>query len=126
MVTHREVIVVAGPTEEETEDTDNINVERLWDDQLHYLISIAGEQFLVLILYYHTESTTTTTTITTTFPISIANYHISIAGRSFHIGGQVPVTFNMVPLSKIKIHQIAVYLEGTLSELHFTTSTNVL
>ncbi|KAJ3505975.1 hypothetical protein NLJ89_g7130 [Agrocybe chaxingu] len=61
------------PTEEDTEDTENIIVERHWDQQLQYLISISG--------------------------------------RSFHIGGTVPVSFTLMPLTKVKIHRISVLLE---------------
>jgi arrestin-related trafficking adapter 3/6 len=70
----RDIVVVACPTEEDTEDTENIIVERLWDYQLQYLISISG--------------------------------------RMFHIGGSVPITFTFMPLAKVKIHRIAVYIEG--------------
>ena len=70
----REVQVIACPTEEDTEDTENIIVERHWDQQLQYLISISG--------------------------------------RSFHIGGTMPVTFAFMPLSKVKIFRLAVFIEG--------------
>lgn len=70
----REVMMIACPTEDDTEDTENIIVERHWDSQLQYLISISG--------------------------------------RSFYIGGTVPVTFTMMPLTKIKIHRISVLIEG--------------
>jgi len=69
----REVIMIACPTED-TEDTENIIVERHWDEQLQYLISISG--------------------------------------RSFYIGGIVPVTFTLMPLAKVKIHRISVSIEG--------------
>ncbi|CAA7260536.1 unnamed protein product [Cyclocybe aegerita] len=69
----RDVVIIACPTEEDTEDTENIIVERHWDQQLQYLISISG--------------------------------------RSFHIGGTVPVSFTLMPLTKVKIHRISVLLE---------------
>lgn len=69
----REVTTIACPTEEDTEDTENIIVERHWDQQLQYLISISG--------------------------------------RSFYIGGTVPVTFTLMPLAKVKIHRISVFIE---------------
>lgn len=71
----REVIVVSCPTEDDTEDTENIIVERHWDQQMQYLIAISG--------------------------------------RSFYIGGTLPVTFTMLPLAKASVHRVAVYLEGT-------------
>ncbi|KAJ7125134.1 hypothetical protein C8R44DRAFT_830961 [Mycena epipterygia] len=73
MTAVRDVVVVAAPTEDDTEDTENIVVERHWEQQLQYLISISG--------------------------------------RSFPIGGVVPVTFNMMPMAKVKIHRLAMYLE---------------
>lgn len=69
----REVIMIACPMEEDTEDTENIVVERHWDQQLQYLISISG--------------------------------------RSFYIGGTVPVTFTLMPLAKVKIHRVSVFIE---------------
>lgn len=69
----REIVVVAAPTEDDTEGTDNIIVERLWDQQMQYLISISG--------------------------------------RSFYVGGTIPVSFTMMPFAKVKIFRIAVFLE---------------
>lgn len=69
--------MISCPTEDDTEDTENIIVERHWDQQLQYLISISG--------------------------------------RSFYIGGTVPVTFALMPLAKIKIYRIGVFIEGTLN-----------
>jgi hypothetical protein len=43
----RDVIIVACPTEEDTEDTESIIVERNWDQQLQYLISISGRAFFI-------------------------------------------------------------------------------
>ncbi|KAH7910031.1 hypothetical protein BJ138DRAFT_1065976 [Hygrophoropsis aurantiaca] len=69
----REVLVVASPGEEDTEDTDNIIVERQWDSQLQYLISVSG--------------------------------------RSFPIGGVMPITLTIMPLAKAKVHRISVFLD---------------
>lgn len=69
----REVTVVACPTEEDTEESENIIVERHWDGQLQYLISVSG--------------------------------------RCFWIGGVVPVTFAFMPLMKVKIHRLSVWIE---------------
>lgn len=74
MVATREVVVVASPSDDDTEDTENIIVERHWDQQLQYLISISG--------------------------------------RSFYIGGTMPVSLTLMPLAKVKIHKIFVYIEG--------------
>ncbi|KAF9451533.1 hypothetical protein P691DRAFT_699236 [Macrolepiota fuliginosa MF-IS2] len=38
-------------------------------------------------------------------------YLIAISGRSFYIGGTLPITFTMLPLTKAKVYRIAVYLE---------------
>ncbi|KAG6920198.1 hypothetical protein DXG01_004967 [Tephrocybe rancida] len=70
---HREVVVIISPTDEDTEDTENIIVERHWDQQLQYLISVSG--------------------------------------RSFYIGGTLPVTFTLMPLAKMKVHRISVFIE---------------
>jgi hypothetical protein len=69
----REVVLIACPGEDDTEDTENIIVERQWDSQLQYLISISG--------------------------------------RSFYIGGTMPIQITMLPLTKMKIHRISVILE---------------
>ncbi|KAJ7072695.1 hypothetical protein C8F01DRAFT_972326 [Mycena amicta] len=73
MTATREVIVIAGPTEDDTEETENIVVERHWEQQLQYLISISG--------------------------------------RSFPIGGTIPISITLMPLAKVKIHRLSVYLE---------------
>ncbi|KAJ7496893.1 hypothetical protein FB451DRAFT_1018588 [Mycena latifolia] len=73
MTAAREVIVIAAPTEDDTEETENILVERHWEQQLQYLISISG--------------------------------------RSFPIGGVVPVTLTLMPMTKVKIHRLSIYLE---------------
>ncbi|KAF8962652.1 hypothetical protein BDZ97DRAFT_1905243 [Flammula alnicola] len=73
MTATRDVIVIACPTEEDTEDTENILVERQWEQQLQYLIAVSG--------------------------------------RSFYIGGTMPVTFTLMPLAKVKIHRLSVYIE---------------
>jgi len=70
----REVLVLSCPTEEDTEDTDNVIVERPWEDQLQYLVSISG--------------------------------------RSFYIGGTVPVTITLMPLAKVKVYRFLVYIDG--------------
>ncbi|KAA1470394.1 hypothetical protein DENSPDRAFT_923149 [Dentipellis sp. KUC8613] len=41
----RDVILVASPSEDDTEDTENIVVERLWDDQLQYRLAVSGRMF---------------------------------------------------------------------------------
>ncbi|KAG6841423.1 hypothetical protein C0991_011317 [Blastosporella zonata] len=73
LAAHREVIVIPSPTEDDTEDSENIIVERHWDQQLQYLISVSG--------------------------------------RSFYIGGTLPITFTLMPLAKMKVHRISVFIE---------------
>ncbi|KAF8178663.1 hypothetical protein K438DRAFT_1726306 [Mycena galopus ATCC 62051] len=73
MHTVRQVTVIAAPMEDDTEDSETIVVERQWEQQLQYLISISG--------------------------------------RSFPIGGVVPVSFTMMPISKVKIHRVSILLE---------------
>lgn len=43
----REVIVVASPSEDDTEESESIIVERQWDTQMQYLIAISGRSFPV-------------------------------------------------------------------------------
>jgi hypothetical protein len=75
--TTREVVVVACQSEDDIEDTENILVERTWDDQMHYLMVISG--------------------------------------RSFSIGGSIPVHMTFMPFSKMKIHRVSIMLEGSWS-----------
>jgi len=70
----REVILIAAPGEDDIEDTENIIIERQWDSQLQYLISISG--------------------------------------RSFYIGGTIPIQITMLPMAKMRVHRISVILEG--------------
>jgi hypothetical protein len=66
--------VISTPGDEDTEETENIIIERYWESQLQYLISISG--------------------------------------RSFYIGGTIPLYFTMMPIAKVKVHRISVYIEG--------------
>ena len=75
--------MVSCPIVDDTEDSENIIVERHWDEQLQYLISISG--------------------------------------RSFYIGGTIPVSFTLLPLAKVKIHKIFVCIEG--SSVHYTVAS---
>lgn len=77
MSASREVITIACPTEEDTEESENIIVERHWDQQLQYLISISG--------------------------------------RAFYIGGTIPISFALMPLVKMKIHRLLVFIEGIVA-----------
>jgi hypothetical protein len=37
------VVVVATPSEDDTEDTETIVVERSWEDQMQYLLLVSGQ-----------------------------------------------------------------------------------
>jgi hypothetical protein len=39
----------------------------------------------------------------------------SISGTTFCVGGKIPVTVALMPLDKVEIHKIGVYLEGMCS-----------
>lgn len=41
-------------------------------------------------------------------------YLIAISGRSFPIGGVIPINITLLPLAKIKLHRLSVYIDGTL------------
>jgi arrestin-related trafficking adapter 3/6 len=43
----KEVVVVACPSDDETEESENIIVERPWDTQMQYLVTISGRSFPV-------------------------------------------------------------------------------
>jgi hypothetical protein len=85
MTATREVVLIATPGEDDTEDTENIIVERQWDSELQYLISISG--------------------------------------RSFYIGGTMPLQITMLPLTKVKVHRISVILEGMFCRLYLHYQT---
>ncbi|KAK7056742.1 hypothetical protein VNI00_002459 [Paramarasmius palmivorus] len=76
ITTTHPVLVVSSPSPSmscPSADEDLIVVERSWEDQLQYMISISG--------------------------------------RSFHVGGRIPISFSLVPLRGIKIHRVGVTLE---------------
>ncbi|KAF7296100.1 Arrestin-C domain-containing protein [Mycena kentingensis (nom. inval.)] len=73
MTASRDVMIVAAPTEDDAEETENVVVERHWEQQLQYLISISG--------------------------------------RSFPIGGTIPVSLTLMPMAKVKIYRMTVLLE---------------
>jgi hypothetical protein len=79
-----EVTLVSCPGEDDTEERENIAVERQWDEQLRY--------------------------------------YITISGKSFPIGGTVPITLVMMPLAKVRIYRLTVLLEGKCDLLNSVKS----
>ncbi|KAG2159160.1 uncharacterized protein EDB93DRAFT_1075989 [Suillus bovinus] len=45
LTAQREVLVVAAPCEDDTEDSENTIIERQWESQLQYMIAISGRRF---------------------------------------------------------------------------------
>lgn len=41
----RDVILVASPNEDDREDVDNVTIERHWDDQMQYMLTVSGRVF---------------------------------------------------------------------------------
>ncbi|EMD33151.1 hypothetical protein CERSUDRAFT_160706 [Gelatoporia subvermispora B] len=75
----QEITVVACPSEDDMEETESIIVERQWDTQMQYLITIAG--------------------------------------RSFVVGGTLPISITFMPWTKMKIYRISVILEEKVEYL---------
>lgn len=69
----QEITVVACPSEDDIEETDSIIVERQWDTQMQYLITVSG--------------------------------------RSFPIGGIMPISITFMPWTKMKVYRVSVLLE---------------
>ncbi|KAL1749155.1 hypothetical protein HDZ31DRAFT_79244 [Schizophyllum fasciatum] len=67
------VTVITCPTEDDTEDTANIIVERSWHEQLQYALTISA--------------------------------------RSFFVGATVPFSLTLLPLTKVRIHRLALFVE---------------
>ena len=42
-----EVSMIATPQEDDMEETENILVERQWEDQMRYLIALSGKAFTI-------------------------------------------------------------------------------
>lgn len=66
----------------------------------------------------------------TTEPISISrqwedqlHYDIMISGKSFPIGGKIPIAFKLTPLAKVQIHKIKVFATETIE--YFTQDRKV-
>lgn len=79
LVAAQEIVVVAGPGEDDTDDTENIIVERQWDDQMLY--------------------------------------HIVISGRTFTLGGTLPITVTFMPWTKMRVLRISVVIEERIDYL---------
>lgn len=43
--TSHEVILVVSPSEDNRDDADNITIERFWEDQMQYMLSVSGRVF---------------------------------------------------------------------------------
>jgi len=63
-------------------------------------------------------------------PISISrtwddqlHYQIMISGKSFPVGGKIPIAFRLTPLAKVQVHKIKVYI--TESCEYFTSDRKV-
>lgn len=41
----RDVIIVASPNEDDREDVDSVTIERHWEDQLQYMLTVSGRVF---------------------------------------------------------------------------------
>ncbi len=41
----RDVILVASPNEDDREDVDNVTIERHWEDQMQYMLTVSGRVF---------------------------------------------------------------------------------
>lgn len=41
----REVVLVASPVEDDRGDNDGVMIERLWEDQMQYMVSVSGRVF---------------------------------------------------------------------------------
>ena len=40
-----EVVVVASPSEDDRDDTDNVTIERFWESQMQYMLTVSGRVF---------------------------------------------------------------------------------
>jgi arrestin-related trafficking adapter 3/6 len=45
LTTSRDVILVASPNEDDREDVDNVTIERHWEDQMQYMLTVSGRVF---------------------------------------------------------------------------------
>ncbi len=41
----RDVILVASTNEDDREDVDNVTIERCWEDQMQYMLTVSGRVF---------------------------------------------------------------------------------
>lgn len=46
-VQEMEVVMITSPQEDDMEETENILVERQWEDQMRYLIALSGKAFTI-------------------------------------------------------------------------------
>jgi len=68
-----EVSMIASPQEDDLEESENVVVERQWEEQMRY--------------------------------------QIALSGKTFPIGGTIPVSIRLMPLTKCKIHRLTILLE---------------
>jgi hypothetical protein len=41
----QEVILVASPSDNDRDDTENVSIERFWEDQMQYMLTVSGRVF---------------------------------------------------------------------------------
>jgi hypothetical protein len=94
-----EVILVAMPGEDDTEESESIVVERFWETQMKYHVALSGK-------------------VSNSPDLLVLSVQVAYDGRdsqSFPIGGQIPLTIRLSPLAKVKVFRISAQLEQKTS-----------
>lgn len=89
ITTDTEVQLVAAPGDDDTEESESIVVDRMWETQLQYLIAINQKVRCFQNVLVSVNCLT----------------------KSFPVGGTLPITIRLRPLAKIKVYRMSVFLE---------------
>jgi hypothetical protein len=95
LTAHTPVELISSPGDDDTEDTDSLVIERMWDLQMRYLVTLSGKVGQRCA--------------------SFARGHGLTAAQSFPVGGRIPITIRLNPLSKVKLYRISALIEEKMS-----------
>jgi arrestin-related trafficking adapter 3/6 len=82
----RDVILVASPNEDDREDIDNVTIERCWEDQMQYMLTVSGRVFPI------GGTVPITLTILPMAKVKIFGLTVHLEGRYIHPYFRLPIT----------------------------------
>jgi len=90
------VELVSSPGVDDTEETDSLVIERMWELQMRYLITVSGK-------------VRSPRAVLSALPVLME------VAQAFPIGSKIPIAIRLNPLAKVKVYRIVATIEEKLS-----------